>query len=88
MPGFSGPSLERKPGAYFLKIAQARYNLDLANSWMIGDRESDVCCGKAAGTRTILVRNEQEQPFVGDVKPDALCESLSGAVQHILSFSQ
>jgi D-glycero-D-manno-heptose 1,7-bisphosphate phosphatase len=30
--------------------------LELAKSWMIGDKAADIECGKRAGTRTILVR--------------------------------
>ncbi|MEI9987011.1 MAG: HAD hydrolase-like protein [Aliidongia sp.] len=57
VPGFSGPSLERKPSPYFLFVAAARHDLDLARSWMVGDRDTDVQCGAAAGVRTILVDN-------------------------------
>lgn len=46
----------RKPQPGMLRQAAAELGLDLANSWMIGDRESDLAAGAAAGTRTILVR--------------------------------
>jgi len=57
MPYFSGPSLERKPGPYNLIIATAQLDLDLARSWLVGDRETDVACAEAAGVRPILVDN-------------------------------
>ena len=57
MPYFSGPSLDRKPGPYNLFIAAAQLDLDLARSWMVGDRETDVDCAQAAGVRPILVEN-------------------------------
>ncbi len=55
VPGFSGASLDRKPSPYNLLIAAARYDLDLSLSWMVGDRETDVACGRAAGTKTIRI---------------------------------
>ena len=55
VPGLSGPSLDRKPSPYSLLIAAARFDIDLARSWMVGDRETDVACGRAAGVRTIRV---------------------------------
>ena len=57
MPFFSGPSLERKPGPYHLIIAAAQLDIDLACSWLVGDRDSDVACAQAAGVRPILVEN-------------------------------
>src|SRR5262245_57470729 len=57
VPHASGPSLERKPSPYFLLVAAARHDLDLARSWMIGDRDSDIACGRAAGARAIFVRS-------------------------------
>ena len=32
-----------------------KYNLDLINSWIIGDRQTDIDCGKRAGIKTIGV---------------------------------
>ena len=55
VPGLSGPSLDRKPSPYNLLIAAARFDIDLGRSWMVGDRETDVACGRAAGCRTIRV---------------------------------
>jgi len=46
----------RKPKPGMLCRAAAELGLDLAESWMIGDRESDLEAGAAAGCRTVLVR--------------------------------
>jgi D-glycero-D-manno-heptose 1,7-bisphosphate phosphatase len=58
---FSGPSLDRKPGPYNIFVAAAQLDLDLSRSWMIGDRDTDVECAKAAGVRPILIRQDDEQ---------------------------
>ena len=45
-----------KPGM-FLK-AKAKHNIDMKNSWMIGDKEVDVTAANASGIKsTILVRS-------------------------------
>ena len=43
----------RKPRPGMLLQAAREWDLDLAASWMIGDRDSDVQAGRAAGCRTI-----------------------------------
>lgn len=48
----------RKPKPGMLIKAAEEYNIDLANSWMIGDGENDVLAGTAAGCKTALVGNE------------------------------
>ncbi|MBK8267638.1 MAG: HAD-IIIA family hydrolase [Planctomycetes bacterium] len=47
----------RKPKPGMLLQAATDLNLDLANSWMIGDSERDVMAGKAVGCKTILIGN-------------------------------
>lgn len=49
----------RKPSTMFLEEAERTHELDLAQSWMIGDRESDILCGKTAGCRTIWLENAE-----------------------------
>jgi D-glycero-D-manno-heptose 1,7-bisphosphate phosphatase len=46
----------RKPRPGMLRRAARELDLDLAASWMIGDRASDLEAGAAAGCRTVLVR--------------------------------
>ncbi len=46
----------RKPKPGLLLEGARRHGLDLASSWMVGDRETDVAAGRAAGCGTILVR--------------------------------
>ncbi len=49
------PSLRRKPEPGMILEAAADLGIELSRSWMIGDKASDVECGRRAGTRTILV---------------------------------
>ena len=53
------------------------YNIDLSNSWMIGDGENDVKAGKNAGTHTALVGE-------GEYGQDIAGESLLAVVKKIL----
>lgn len=46
----------RKPLPGMLLRAARDLRIDLAHSWMIGDRLSDLQAGAAAGCRTVLVR--------------------------------
>jgi D-glycero-D-manno-heptose 1,7-bisphosphate phosphatase len=85
VPGFSGSSLERKPSPYFLRLAAAVYEVDLSNSWMIGDRETDILCGQAAGCRTLQIFNPHEK--IGSVVPNFKASTLFNAVDVILRFA-
>jgi D-glycero-D-manno-heptose 1,7-bisphosphate phosphatase len=79
VPAFTGCCLERKPSPYFLLIAEARYELDMACSWMIGDQDIDVACGQAAGVRTILVANEHAGDRASHSQPDFRVADLAAA---------
>lgn len=48
----------RKPSPFFLQRAAAEHGLDLSASYMIGDREGDILCGRNAGCSTIWLRND------------------------------
>ena len=51
----------RKPKPGMLLEAKEKYNIDMKNSWMIGDKEADMGAANAAGIEnTILVRTGHE----------------------------
>jgi len=56
----------RKPKPGMLLAASADFNVDLAQSFMVGDRASDIEAGRAAGCQTIHLRHATDaQPPVG-----------------------
>jgi D-glycero-D-manno-heptose 1,7-bisphosphate phosphatase len=50
-------SPSRKPGAGMILQAAKEHDLDLAASYVVGDKKSDILAGQAAGCRTILLAN-------------------------------
>ncbi len=49
------PSPRRKPSPVMIEEAAREHGLDLSRSWMVGDKASDIECGRNAGLKTILV---------------------------------
>ena len=73
----------RKPLPGLLLDAAAKHRIDLASSYLVGDRWRDIEAGAAAGCRTILIdhRYDERRPKSA---PDATVSSLSAAVDWIL----
>lgn len=57
----------RKPKPGLLLCAAKDFNIDLEKSWMIGDGENDVRCGKAAGCHTILLSGQTDENYGADM---------------------
>ncbi len=51
----------RKPKPGLLLQAAEKYNIDLTASWMLGDSQSDIKAGQAAGCHTVLI--DEEKPL-------------------------
>lgn len=52
-------SLGFKPGTLLFEKAIAKYAIDSANSWMIGDKERDITPAKKLKIKTILLLSEE-----------------------------
>ena len=69
----------RKPKPGMLIKAAADFNIDLSQSWMIGDGENDVLAGKNAGCKTGYINRENKL-----INADITGDSLMGIVGEIL----
>jgi D,D-heptose 1,7-bisphosphate phosphatase len=90
--GFAGERKElkircdcRKPGTGMIRKAVDDLNIDLAQSWLIGDTTTDIQTAKNAGLRSILVHTgaagkDGKHP----AKPDDEADNLGQAVRLIL----
>lgn len=81
----------RKPKAGMIERACRDMDLDPSHSFMVGDRWLDVACGRAAGTRTLMVRTghgaEEEAAPPEGLATDGILDNLMEAVSWILRGS-
>jgi D-glycero-D-manno-heptose 1,7-bisphosphate phosphatase len=57
----------RKPKPGMLLEAKNKYNINMAQSWMIGDNERDILAAKLAGvSNSILVTSQQPKSLTSD----------------------
>lgn len=87
LPEVTGPCSCRKPEPGLILQAAADLNIDLARSWVVGDRVRDVQAGLAAGCSCVLLR-----PPVGAYEADVpvpegvpVAPHLPAAGVHILA---
>jgi len=76
----------RKPKPQLIFNAEKEFNIDLKNSYFIGDRYVDVMAGKNAGLITVLVKTghngiDREKY---NVEPDYVFDTLPDAINFIL----
>jgi D-glycero-D-manno-heptose 1,7-bisphosphate phosphatase len=85
LPDMNSP--RRKPAPGMILEATRDHQLDLARSYMIGDKTSDIQCGQSAGVRTILVQTGYgaDEP---DCHADWIARDLPHAAKIILGATQ
>lgn len=84
VPELAGPCECRKPSPHFLLAAACDYGIELPSSWMIGDRDTDIECGQAAGVQTIRVKGDHPSPVSRRVAPEFHAAALPDAAAVIL----
>ena len=81
-PQHSSRSMRRKPDSLMIEKAMAKHNIDPAQSWMIGDRLSDIQAGRKAGIKTIFIGTKETEGDLGDFQ----AKDLRQAADMILCF--
>ena len=80
----------RKPEPGMIKQAAREFNIDLYQSWVIGDKAADVEFGQAVDSRTVLVltgygQQTREQGFSEKQRPTLVVKNLGAAALTIIA---
>ena len=80
----------RKPNPGMLIKAGKELNIDLKQSFMVGDRWSDIEAGKKVECKTILVKTGYDSQNLrrNEITCDYIANDLYDAIEHILFLSQ
>ncbi len=87
------PSRGRKPSPQFLFDARDEFDVDLARSYMIGDKPADLECGWNAGVcRSFLVRTGYGAEWEGKLGEEAnravIVDDIAAAARWILDHAR
>jgi len=85
-PDFTGACDCRKPKPGMIIKAKEKYNIDLQNSYMVGDTLKDIESGLAANCKTVLVLTgygEKERKNIIIYKPDMIFKNLNEFAKNI-----
>ena len=66
----------RKPKPGMLLSAAQKFNIDLSQSWMVGDGKADIEAGKAAGCQTALVCHDNRTEYGQTITGAGLAELI------------
>lgn len=80
-PDYNTASLLRKPDSLMIEKAMARFNIDPAQSWMVGDRNRDIEAGLKQNIRGIFITIHEPAP----TSAVYVAENLLDAAEFILS---
>ncbi len=77
----------RKPKPYFLFEVAREFEIDLARSWMVGDQDSDLAAGRAAGCKVALIEHHGSAHKRGTIEPDLRCATLGELANALIPTS-
>jgi D-glycero-D-manno-heptose 1,7-bisphosphate phosphatase len=87
-PDYDSASLTRKPDSLMLEKAKAKFEIDIAQSWLVGDSERDLVAAKKLDLRTIYLPWLSAQYKNGNetkaVHADFVAKNLLEAVREII----
>ena len=75
----------RKPATKFIKLAEEKYDIDLKNSYVIGDKPTDIEMGMKVGCKTIYVLTGHGMNHILElnekgIKPTLITNNLYDAI--------
>jgi histidinol-phosphate phosphatase family protein len=76
-----------KPKPFFLRLAESEYEIDLANSWVVGDHPQDAELAINAGARGIYVLSGHGQKHLPELSVSCdIVKDIGEAVERIIEM--
>ena len=76
----------KKPSAYFIHLAEKIYDLNLSESFIIGDHPTDIECGHNASVKGIYVLTGHGQKHINELKENTIiCDNILLAADYIIN---
>ena len=85
-PDFTGPCDCRKPNPGMILKARDKFDIDLKQSYVVGDTLNDIKTGKNADCKKVLVLTgygNEEKKKIGKIKPDYIYKDLLDFAQNL-----
>lgn len=78
----------RKPKTLLIDIIKEQYNIDLDRSYFIGDKLTDIACGREAGLKTIMLITEERKNKndIADKDPKIKADIYINSIEEILNI--
>lgn len=74
----------RKPQPKLVLEAAKKYDINLYDSWFVGDVDTDIECGRRAGTHTALLEYPHSRSRRGAQRADRVCRDLRHFVRTLV----
>jgi len=83
----------RKPKTKFIKEAEKEFDIDLKNSWVIGDKPIDIEMGEKSGPKTVYVLTGHGKEYLDNLQndnlnPNFIAENFLQAAKFIINNSK
>ena len=79
----------KKPKPFFIQQATESYNLNLEDSYIIGDHPSDVECGINGNIKPIYVLTGHGEKHKNELKYECIiCDNIAEASKYIIEINQ
>lgn len=75
-PDFKRKSTCRKPEPGMILELGEKYNIDLKNSWMVGDMDTDITAGIRAGCKTAKIGKENSEANINGRNLGEIAEKI------------
>jgi D-glycero-D-manno-heptose 1,7-bisphosphate phosphatase len=76
----------RKPNPGMLRLAAKEHKIDLTQSWMVGDKMSDVEAGHRAGCRSVLYTHQMKEDYEASsyLPAEITCDNILVGAKELL----